>query len=81
MKGSTTESELANRIAILQSEYDSRSKTTYKVDYEKAKKEWDEAKKALSEIEKDKSKFTSKQYEEAKNGKKRLKRHIKNLVV
>ena len=66
LKGSTTESELANRIAILQSEYDSRSKTTYKVDYEKAKKEWNEAQKTLSEIEKDKSKFTSKQYEDAK---------------
>lgn len=40
--------------------------TTYKEDYEKAKKEWNEAKKALSEIEKDKSKFTSKQYKDAK---------------
>ena len=79
MKGSTTESELANRIAILQSEYDSRSKTTYKVDYEKAKKEWDEAKKALSEIEKDKSKFTSKQYEEAKKREETAEKAYKKL--
>lgn len=43
-----------------------KNKTTYKQDYEKIKKEWEDAKKKLSEIEKDKSKFTSKQYEEAK---------------
>lgn len=41
-------------------------KTTYKEDYEKAKKDWEDAKKALIEIEKDKSNFTSKQYEDAK---------------
>lgn len=40
--------------------------TNYKQDYDKAQKEWEDAKKKLSEIEKDKSKFTSKQYEEAK---------------
>lgn len=43
-----------------------KNKTTYEEDYDKAKKEWKDAKKKLSEIEKDKSKFTSKQYEEAK---------------
>lgn len=43
-----------------------KNKTTYKQDYEKIKKEWEDAKKKLSEIEKDKFKFTSKQYEEAK---------------
>lgn len=43
-----------------------KSPTTYKQDYEKAKKDWEDAQKKLSEIEKDKSKFTSKQYEEAK---------------
>ena len=43
-----------------------KNKTTYEEDYDKAKKEWEDAKKKLSEIEKDKSKFTSKQYEEAK---------------
>lgn len=40
--------------------------SNYKQDYEKAQKDWEDAKKKLSEIEKDKSKFTSKQYEEAK---------------
>lgn len=44
-----------------------KNRTTYKQDYDKAQKEWEDAKKKLSEIEKDKSKFTSKQYEEAKN--------------
>lgn len=79
MKGSTTESELANRIDVLQSEYDSRNKTTYKVDYEKAKKEWNEAQKALSEIEKDKSKFTSKQYEDAKKRSETTEKAYKDL--
>ncbi|WP_337517639.1 hypothetical protein, partial [Megasphaera sp.] len=66
LKGITTESELKNRIDVLESELKSRKTSTYKDDYEKAKKEWEDAKKKLSEIEKDKSKFTSKQYEEAK---------------
>lgn len=66
LKGTTTESELQNRIDILESELKSRKTSTYKQDYEKAKKDWEDAKKKLSEIEKDKSKFTSKQYEEAK---------------
>lgn len=66
LKGATTESELQSRIGILESELKSRKTSTYKDDYEKAKKDWEDAKKALSEIEKDKSKFTSKQYEEAK---------------
>ena len=79
LKGSTTESELANRIDVLQSEYNSRSKTTYKVDYEKAKKEWNEAKKTLSEIEKDKSKFTSKQYEDAKKRSETTEKAYKDL--
>lgn len=40
--------------------------SNYKQDYEKAQKDWEDAKKRLSEIEKDKSKFTSKQFDEAK---------------
>ena len=43
-----------------------KSPTTYKQDLAKAKKEWEDAKKKLSEIEKNKVKFTSKQYGEAK---------------
>lgn len=68
LKGMTTESELQQRIAILESEYNikKRGNSSYKEDYEKAKKAWEDAKKALAEIEKDKSKFTTKQYEEAK---------------
>ena len=56
-----------------------KSPTTYKQDYEKAKKGWDDAKKKLSEIEKDKSKFTSKQYEEAKKRAETTEKAYKNL--
>ena len=38
----------------------------YSVDYKAAQKEWNEAKKALEAIGKDKGKFTTKQYNEAK---------------
>ena len=56
-----------------------KSPTTYKQDYEKAKKEWEDAKKALSEIEKDKSNFTSKQYEEAKKRSETAEKAYKDL--
>ena len=56
-----------------------KNKTTYKQDYDKAKKEWEDAKKKLSEIEKDKSKFTSKQYEEAKKRVETTEKSYKNL--
>ena len=56
-----------------------KSPTTYKQDYEKAKKDWDDAKKKLSEIEKDKSKFTSKLYEEAKKRVETTEKAYKNL--
>lgn len=56
-----------------------KSPTTYKQDYEKAKKDWDDAKKKLSGIEKDKSKFTSKQYEEAKKRVETTEKSYKNL--
>lgn len=56
-----------------------KSPTTYKQDYEKAKKDWDGAKKKLSEVEKDKSKFTSKQYEEAKKRVETTEKAYKNL--
>lgn len=45
---------------------DNAPKTTYKDDYEQARKDWEEAKKELQKIESDKDKFTSKQYEDAK---------------
>lgn len=79
LKGTTTESELQNRIDILESELKSRKTSTYKQDYEKAKKDWEDAKKKLSEIEKDKSKFTSKQYEEAKKQEETTEKAYKKL--
>ena len=56
-----------------------KSPATYKQDYDKAKKEWKDAKKKLSEIEKDKSKFTSKQYEEAKKREETTEKAYKDL--
>lgn len=81
LKGMTTESELQQRIAILESEYNikKRGNSSYKEDYEKAKKAWEDAKKALAEIEKDKSKFTTKQYEEAKKLKESTEKAYKDL--
>lgn len=79
LKGATTESELQNRIDILESELKSRKTSTYQEDYEAAKKAWEDAKKKLSEIEKDKSKFTSKQYEEAKERKETAEKKYKDL--
>lgn len=66
--------------SVKQTRIDSeKNKTTYKQDYEKAKKDWDDAKKKLSGIEKDKSKFTSKQYEEAKKRVETTEKSYKNL--
>lgn len=56
-----------------------KNKTTYEEDYDKAKKEWEDAKRKLSEIEKDKSKFTSKQYEEAKKREETTEKAYKDL--
>lgn len=52
---------------------------TYKQDFEAAKKEWNDAKKVLSEIENDKAKFTSKQYEEAKSNYEKTEKAYKDL--
>jgi len=79
LKGTTTESELQSRIDVLEAELKSRKTSTYKQDYDKAKKEWEDAKKRLSEIEKDKSKFTSKQYEEAKKREETTEKAYKKL--
>lgn len=56
-----------------------KSPSTYDKDYNKAKKDWEDAKKKLAEIEKDKSKFTSKQYEEAKKLKESTEKSYKDL--
>ena len=60
-------SALGRRITAIDEEKKSRgTNTNYQQDLSDAKKEWDDAKKTLSEIEKDKDKFTSKQYDDAK---------------
>ncbi|MGL4519307.1 MAG: phage tail tape measure protein [Phocaeicola sp.] len=53
--------------------------STYKADLDKAKQEWQEAKKTLSEIEKDKANFTSKQYQDAKKAAEDAEKNYKNL--
>lgn len=51
----------------------------YGADYEKARKEWEEAKKELKKIEEDKDNFTTKQYEDAKSGEEEKKKAYSNL--
>lgn len=51
----------------------------YSEDYKAAKKEWEDAKKALDEIEKDKDKYTTKQYEAAKTRKETAEKKFKKL--
>lgn len=59
--------ELTGIISSISNEMENRkNKTTYAEDYEKARKDWEEAKKELQKIEADKDKFTSQQYEKAK---------------
>ncbi|MBR6776079.1 MAG: tape measure protein [Bacteroidales bacterium] len=52
---------------------------TYAVDYEKARKEWETAKKELQAIEKDKDNFTTKQYEDAKSREENAKKRYSEL--
>lgn len=77
LSGTFTKEELEGQKKLLQAALAKPS--TYKEDYEKAKKEWEDAKKKLSEIEKDKSKFTSKQYEEAKKREETAEKAYKKL--
>ena len=53
--------------------------TTYKQDYENARKEWNEARTALAEIEADKDKYTSKQYTDAVERAETAKKTYKDL--
>lgn len=54
-------------------------KTTYKEDYENARKEWESAKKELLTIEADKDKFTTDQYEKAKKRAETAEKAYQNL--
>ena len=65
--GEFSKGQLSTIKSALGTELESRKKgSSYKDDLEKVKKEWEDAKKNLETIEKDKAKFTSKQYKEAK---------------
>lgn len=67
LPGQKSIDELKSEKQALERERNAREKgTSYKQDLERAKKDWETAKKELSAIERDKEKFTSKQYEDAK---------------
>lgn len=74
-------SALGKRITAVDNEIESRKagNTTYEDEYNKAKKEWDTAKIALSDIEKDRSKFNVEQYEKAKELKETTEKRFKDL--
>lgn len=67
-------------IAAINKEVKKRADApTFAVDYQKAKEEWEAAKKELDKIEKDKDKFTTKQYEDAKARKETAEKNFKKL--
>lgn len=70
--GSVSDSELKKSIEALEAEQSLRNtvSSNYGKDYKKAYDEWTKAKKRLAEIEKDRAKFTTEQYEEAKKAEK-----------
>lgn len=77
LSGTFTKEELEGQKKLLQAAL--VKPATYKQDYEKAKKDWEDAKKKLSEIERDKAKFTTKQYEDAKKLKETTEKAYKKL--
>lgn len=56
-----------------------KNKTTFKEDYEKAYKDWIDAKNKLAAIEKDKDKFTKEQFESAKKNAETTEKAYKDL--
>lgn len=74
-------SALGKRIMAVDNEIESRKagNTTYEDEYNKAKKEWYAAKIALSDIDKDRSKFNVEQYEKAKELKETTEKRFKDL--
>lgn len=71
---------LRNIISAINTEVEKRAKTsTFAVDYEAAKKEWETAKKELEAIERDKDKFATKQYEAAKSRYETAEKEFKKL--
>ena len=78
--GEVSRGQLETIKSALEAELKSRAeRTTYAEDYEQARKDWEEAKKALQKIEADKDKFTSKQYEDAKKRVETTEKTYKNL--
>ena len=55
------------------------TQTTYREDYDKAREEWESAKKELSKIEADKDKYTSEQFEKSKKRVEATEEAYKNL--
>lgn len=81
LRGQISGDELNRRVDVLQSEYDLRNKksVSYEEAYKKAKDDWEKAKKELSDIEKDKDKFTKEQFESAKKNAETTEKAYKDL--
>lgn len=81
LRGQISGDELNRRVDVLQSEYDLRNKKSisYEEAYKKAKDDWEKAKKELSDIEKDKDKFTKEQFESAKKNAETTEKAYKDL--
>ena len=74
-----TEADRENLLTKVSGIVSARTKSTYKQDLDKAKKDWEDAKKELAKIENDKSKFTSNQYKDAKERKDTAEKAYKDL--
>ncbi|WP_455673603.1 phage tail tape measure protein [Phocaeicola sp.] len=87
LKGATTDVELQRRINVLESEQSARSQSSaggktsniYDKDYKEAKAAWEKTKAALSEISKDRSKFTTEEYKKAKDDADKAEKAFKDL--
>lgn len=64
---------------VAQLEAEKAAQTTYKQDYDAAEKAWEDAKKKLDTIKKDKEKYTKKQYKDAADAEEKARKEFKNL--
>lgn len=71
--------DVSNPIDVYLPDTNTDKPSSYGKLYKDAKKEWDDAKKELASIEKDKDRFTKEQYENAKNREKTAKDAFENL--
>lgn len=78
--GTFSKQEISEQLKALEAESENRNnKSTYGSVYEKAKKAWEDSKKTLQAIEKDKDKYSKEQYEDAKSREEANKKAFKDL--